>query len=225
KPAEHFKDVVEWLVHNKINPAFKRDDPIYTNAVYKLDDKVQAYAESMFTSSAWKPEFSHALKSLPECARVDVGTMGDRKCEACGRSGHPAKHQLTFSGKPYHRDSLEDVTSSEDEDDSAEDERDSETKYTKAFFLGRTCNANAETAHTLRHWRHALKQDVIAHLRNKGYLAPAKIVERTNWNTKKRERYANEIVDGMEESGEMGTLYKLFKDTLEAARSAKNEVG
>ncbi|KAL8677567.1 MAG: hypothetical protein Q9224_007184, partial [Gallowayella concinna] len=32
KPAEHFKDVVEWLVHNKINPAFKRDDPIYTNA-------------------------------------------------------------------------------------------------------------------------------------------------------------------------------------------------
>ncbi|KAL8801547.1 MAG: hypothetical protein Q9182_004389 [Xanthomendoza sp. 2 TL-2023] len=220
KPAAHFKEVVEWLVHNKFNPAFPRNDPVYVRAILKLDDEAQGYA-SKFISTAWKSEFSRALKRFPEYTRVDMGTIWDRKCEACGRSGHPAKHQLIFGGKPYNHSSLEDV-SSDDDDDDAEADGDPQTKITKAFFLGRTCNANAETAHGLYHWRHALNHHVLAHLRREGHLAPAKIVERENWSTKRKEKFANEIVDRMELSGEMRNLYQFHKDILEVAREGKN---
>ncbi|KAL9038789.1 MAG: hypothetical protein Q9180_002918, partial [Flavoplaca navasiana] len=229
RPIEHFKDVVEWMIHNKLNPAFARNDPVYTIAVRKLDDVVQGYAGSKFMSSAWKAEFLEALKKYPDCTKIDVPTMHDRKCEACGRSGHPAKHQLTFSGKPYDRESLEDVSSDDDEEEEEEGTEDPESEshspqtHVKAFFLGRTCNANAETAHALHHWRHQLNQFVLICLRSEGHLAPEKILERDRWNTKKKEKYANGVVDEMEANGQMKELYREFKQNLEIAREAKNE--
>lgn len=221
KPIEHFKDVVEWMVHNKLNPAFPRSDPVYKIARQKLDDVVQGFAGSKFISSVWKADFSAALKKYPDVARIDVPTMFDQKCEACGRSGHPAKHQLIFSGKPYHRESLEDISSDEDsEDDSNEGEREA-VPQSEAFFLGRTCNANAETAHALYHWRHQLNQFVLDLLRAEGHTSADKIIERENWSVKKREKYANKVVDEMEEDGRMKQLYREFKENIEAARSAK----
>ncbi|KAI4194484.1 MAG: hypothetical protein LQ348_002641, partial [Seirophora lacunosa] len=193
KPIEHFKDVVEWMVHNKLNPAFARNDPVYAIARRKLDDVVQGFAGSKFISSAWRPEFSAALKKYPDVVRIDVPTMFEQKCEACGRSGHPAKHQLIFQGKPYDRESLEDLSSS---DDSGSEE--TELPTSQAFFLGRTCNANAETAHALHHWRHQLNTFVLDLLRADGHTDPHKIVQREGWSVKKRERYANEVVDGWE---------------------------
>ncbi|KAL8636933.1 MAG: hypothetical protein Q9226_009185, partial [Calogaya cf. arnoldii] len=226
KPIKHFKDVVEWMVHNKLNPAFPRNDPIYTIAVRKLDDVVQGYAGSKFMSAVWKADFTETLKRYPDCTKIDVPTMFDQKCEACGRSGHPAKHQLTFSGKPYHRDSLEDI-SSDEEDDSDDPESDSHSRssHVKAFFLGRTCNANAETAHALYHWRHQLNQFVLITLRSEGHLSREKILERNDWNTKKKQKYANGVVDGMEANGQMKELYREFKQNIEVAREAKNEGG
>ena len=227
RPIEHFKDVVEWMIHNKLNPAFARNDPVYTIAVRKLDDVVQGYAGSKFMSSAWKAEFLEALKKYPDCTKIDVTTMHDRKCEACGRSGHPAKHQLTFSGKPYDRESLEDVSSDDDDEEEGTDDPESESHspqtHVKAFFLGRTCNANAETAHALHHWRHQLNQFVLICLRSEGHLSPEKILERDRWNTKKKEKYANGVVDEMEANGQMKELYREFKQNLEIAREAKNE--
>ncbi|KAL8897310.1 MAG: hypothetical protein Q9207_007275 [Kuettlingeria erythrocarpa] len=223
KPIEHFKDVVEWMVHNKLNPAFPRSDPVYKIARQKLDDVVQGFAGSKFISSVWKADFSAALKKYPDVARIDVPTMFDQKCQACGRSGHPAKHQLIFSGKPYHRESLEDISSDEDsEDDSNEGEREP-VPQSEAFFLGRTCNANAETAHALYHWRHQLNQFVLDLLRAEGHTSAEKIIERENWSVKKREKYANKVVDEMEEDGRMKQLYREFKENIEAARSVKNE--
>lgn len=138
KPIEYFKDVVEWMVHNKLNPAFARNDPIYTIAKQKLDDVVQGFAGSKFISAAWKADFSEALRKYPDIARIDVPTMFDQKCEACGRSGHPAKHQLIFSGKPYHRESLEDVSSDEDSNEEDDHEgQDTHVPQSKSFFLGR----------------------------------------------------------------------------------------
>lgn len=224
KPIEHFKDVVEWMVHNRLNPAFARSDPVYTIAVRKLDDVVQGYAGSKFMSAAWKAEFTETLKKYPDCTKVDVPTMFDQKCEACGRSGHPAKHQLTFSGKPYNRDSLEDLSS--DEEDSDEPDNDNSPlpqSHVKAFFLGRTCNANAETAHALYHWRHQLNQFVLILLRSEGHLSPQKIMDMDGWSMKKKEKYANGVVDGMEANGQMKDLYREFKQNLEVAREAKNE--
>ncbi|KAL8857568.1 MAG: hypothetical protein Q9178_005896 [Gyalolechia marmorata] len=222
KPIEHFKDVVEWMVHNKLNPAFARNDPVYTIAIRKLDDAVQAYAGSKFISSAWKPVFSEALKKYPDCARVDVSKW-DQTCEACGRSGHTAKHQLIFSGRPYHRGTLEDISSDEEHSDEPQSGSQLPRSEMKAFFLGRTCNANAETAHALYHWRHHLNQFVLIHLRSEGHFTPEKILERSNWNTKRREKYANAVADQMEADGEMKDLYREFKQNLEAARETKNE--
>jgi len=54
-----------------------------------------------------------------------------------------------------------------------------------------------------------------------GHTSPRKIVERENWNKKKREKLANRIVDDMVESGEMRELYVQFKQSLKAARDAK----
>lgn len=210
KPIEHFKDVVEWMVHNKLNPAFPRNDPVYRVAVLKLDDEVKGMAGSKFISSVWRPNFFSALKERPEVTYLETPGMLEH-CAACGRSNHPAKYQLIFSGRPYDRDSLESVSDDEDDDNDSE----------KAFYVGRTCCANAETAHALQHWRYALNQYVIEWLQRHGHLRPAKIVEREKWSTKRRGQYANGIVDGMESSGEMKVLYKEFKENLQAARDAK----
>jgi hypothetical protein len=145
KPIEHFKDIVEWMIHNKLNPAFARHDPIYQIAVRKLDDEVQGYSGSKFLSSAWNADFLKVLKARPELSRLDVPTMFDHKCDACNRSGHPAKHQLTFSGKPYNRDTLENLTDDEDEDGDGDDEKESRVDYEgnptsnqeQSFYLGR----------------------------------------------------------------------------------------
>lgn len=140
KPIEHFKDIVEWMIHNKLNPAFARHDPIYQIAVRKLDDEVQGYSGSKFLSSAWNADFLKVLKARPELSRLDVPTLFDHKCDACNRSGHPAKHQLTFSGKPYHRDTLENLTDDDDDDDeesTVNDEESSTSNQEQSFFLGR----------------------------------------------------------------------------------------
>ncbi len=140
KPIEHFKDIVEWMIHNKLNQAFARHDPIYQIAVRKLDDEVQGYSGSKFLSSAWNADFLKVLKARPELSRLDVPTMFDHKCDACNRSGHPAKHQLTFSGKLYNRDTLENLIDDEDED---EDENDSDDDDEEPKPLDEEANLNS----------------------------------------------------------------------------------
>jgi hypothetical protein len=43
--------------------------------------------------------------------------LEDRKCEACGRSGHPATFQIQFGGNAYHKETLDEVDNDHDEDD------------------------------------------------------------------------------------------------------------
>lgn len=90
-----------------------------------------------------------------------------------------------------------------------------------AYDHHRTCAANAETGHNLHHWRYDLNFYVINWLKKQGHVAPEKILERENWSTKKREKYSNDVVDEMEESGELRTLYDEFKQNLQAARTAR----
>ena len=181
KPIEHFKDAVEWMVHNKLNPAFPREDASYQVAFRKLDDYVQGLAGSKFISSAWGGDFLKALKSRPEIAYLEnTGMMELQHCAACNKSNHPAKFQLTFSGNPYARHTLEDLSSSDSDSDSSTQEPD------PTFHVGRTCCANAETAHALHHWRHALNHWVIKHLADSNHTTPEKIVQREGWSTKRK---------------------------------------
>ncbi|CAD6567335.1 MAG: hypothetical protein ASARMPREDX12_000217 [Alectoria sarmentosa] len=226
KPFEHFKAEVEWMVHNKLNPAFNRYDEIYTLAHKKVDDEVQGYAGSIFLSSVWGGAFNKALKERPELSRIDVPTMLEHKCDACRRTNHPPKHKLTFSGRPYNRTTLETIEYDDDNEDESEDSKDDESSSTEegeSFFLGRFCCANAEMGHALHHWRYTLNQSVLTWLAAAGHLTPAKIVERENLRQKKRQKATNKIVDVMEDKGVTKMLYKHFKENLAAARDSKPE--
>ena len=139
KPFEHFKAEIEWMVHNKLNPAFDRYDEMYELAHRKLDKEVEQFAGSKFSSSVWGEEFVKALKACPDLSRLDVPTMLEHKCDACRRSNHPPKHKITFSGKPYNRDTLETIEREDEDDDSDDTEGDesSSDQEGESFFVGR----------------------------------------------------------------------------------------
>ena len=220
KPLEYFQYEVEWMIHNKLDPAFERKDEVYELAHKKLDDEVMGHAGSTFKSAAWNQKFTNALMSRPESFRMDVPTMFEHKCDACNRSGHPPKHKLTLTGSKYDKDTLESISSGETDEESVDEGATNENDE-DCFLLGRFCCANAEIAHALYHWRYHLNQTVLEWLSVEGHTSPAKIVERETWNRKKREKLANKVVDGMIERGEMRDLYRQFKQNLDAARSAK----
>ena len=139
RPFEHFKTELEWMVHNKLNPAFDRYDEMYQLAHRKLDKEVEGFVGSKFSSSVWGEDFTKALQARPDLDRVDVPTMLEHKCDACRRTNHPPKHKITFSGKPYNRDTLEIVEQGEDEDDTddSDDDKSSSTEGGEPFFVGR----------------------------------------------------------------------------------------
>ena len=143
KPFDHFKTEVEWMVHNKLNPAFDRRDEIYLLAHDKLDKEVEGFGSSRFRSAAWNESFTNALKNRPEFFRVDIPTMLEHKCDACQRSGHPPKQKVTFTGKPYNRDTLETIENEDEDDDNTDDDddeapsREESTEDEENFFLGR----------------------------------------------------------------------------------------
>ncbi|KAI1267284.1 hypothetical protein F5Y18DRAFT_379744 [Xylariaceae sp. FL1019] len=229
---EQFPHVVEWLVHNKINPAFERKDAVYTNAWRKLNDEVQGLANSKFTSSAWRIDFARALRYRPKLEAYE--TRGTRtlpeNCEACGRSGHPATWEIEFSGTPYHKDTLQEVES-EDDDKSDANDGDSDgnasvdtqgmplPRQGKRWNVGAVCSSNAETAHSLIHWKHALMEWVDQRLEDDGWGGAQKVTEREKMKPKRRRELANSIVDSWSERGVVAALYRDFKKTLEDARS------
>ncbi|KAI0199592.1 hypothetical protein F4808DRAFT_432201 [Astrocystis sublimbata] len=223
---DQFPFVVEWLVHNRINPAFERKDPVYVNAWRKLDDEFSGLANSKFTSSAWKVDFHRSLKSRPVLESYSLEGCGTGEtCEACGRSGHPSTFKIIFSGSAYHKDTLADVESdsdaeSEDDDAASIDTRGMPLPFVgKEWFVGSVCCSNAETAHSLFHWKHALKQWIEERLEDEGWMASAKLAERERMKAKKRRALANGIVDRWQEAGVVGALYGDFKNTLENART------
>lgn len=143
KAIEHFKDAVEWMVQKKLNPAFNRDDPIYRTAFFKLDDEVKGYSGSRFMSAAWGANFSRALRARPVFCEVEIPTLFDHECDACNRSGHPAKHKITFGGKAYHHNSLEDVSDDEEDEESGDDRQSHDSRgivipsANVEYFVGR----------------------------------------------------------------------------------------
>ncbi|KAI0875092.1 hypothetical protein GGS24DRAFT_309960 [Hypoxylon argillaceum] len=231
---DQFPYVIEWLVHNRINPAFERKDPVYVNAWRKLDDEVRGLANSKFTSSAWKVDFNRALKSRPRLESFSLAHLGSglyETCEACGRSGHPSTFKIIFSGSAYYKDTLAEVESDSDSNDDGEDEdEDNDTAsvdtrgmplppITKEWCVGSVCCSNAETAHSLLHWKHALKEWVEERLEDEGWMTGEKLSQREKMKAKSRRALANSIVDEWQERRVVTSLYGDFKKTLENARN------
>jgi hypothetical protein len=90
-----------------------------------------------------------------------------------------------------------------------------------ANIYSRHCKTNAETGHTLHHWRYNLNDWIIDWLLTEGYLSKERVFERDSWSTKKKREYANKIVDSMQEQGEIRALYQDFRNSVDVARDAK----
>ncbi|GAB1742237.1 hypothetical protein NU219Hw_g7794t1 [Hortaea werneckii] len=251
KAKELFKFAVEWMVQKKLNPAFDMQNEIYDLTFRKLDDEVKGLAGSKFTSSAWTPNFTMAVRSRPEIAieayeesEGAAGWRNDGKCDACNRGGHPATWQVQFQGKPYHPATLEDVSTRLDSDGNSDSESDDAASSNDAdsddgdqpgydhtgrqipaantiYYVGKFCMANARTAHTLTHWRWHLYQWAVMWLTKSGYMTDAKVVKRDGWSSTKRRKYANKVVDRMEADGVVGDLWREFRRNLDEARTSK----
>jgi len=241
-PKELFKHAVEWSIQKKINPAFKKDDGIYNLTFKKLNDEVSGLANSKFRSAAWTPEFTFALNARPQIAYEALDSDAvemHNTCDACNRTGHPATFQVQFQGRPYHALTLEEVApyDDDDDDDDASDSgsdnnpRSDNANYNatgqkiapeaKIYYVGRFCMSNAQTAHSLQHWRYHLHEWVMDWLDQEGYNAPSEIVRRDRWNTKKRRKCANNITDRLETEGMVAKLYRDYKNNINEARESK----
>jgi len=244
KAKDLWKFAIEWMVQKKINPAFAMDDEIYTLTFQKLDDEVSGLVGSKFASSAWRPDFTIALRSRPEIAYTTIDRHSAEhayrdKCDACNRSGHPATSEVQFQGKPYNRNTLDEVGKDDDEDeDDDEDNSDSDEGTSgdhpdydaqgrevppanKTWYVGKFCMSNARTAHALQHWRYHLYEWVVIWIDGKKYSTPKELKRRDKMSTKKRRKYANKIVDRMADEGVLKQLWKEFRGTIDDAANAK----
>lgn len=228
KPRELFVHVIDWLVKNKISPAFDRHDPLWDLAFKKLDDEVKGQAGSRLISAAWNEPFVRTLVARP--GLVVVRLPGDeedyiRTCDACNRTNHPAQYDFKFSGKAYYHKTLEPVDNSDDEEKDTDNDAasmDSKNHVLPSahqhFYLGRYCAANAEMGHKLSHWLFHLNQNLLTYLEEQGVLSAENIVARDKKNHSKREREAEMIVDTMRDTGVVDDLWRDFKSDLDDAR-------
>lgn len=153
QPKDYFRDVVYWMVQNKLNPAFPRSDPMFKMAFAKLEDEVKGRSGSQLISSVWSPEFIYAIQARPSMEVTSYPTEEDHPCDACRRSGHPASSDLKPYGKAYSLETLEPLNDdsdysdeqpkekheSDDDDDSNERDRDGHVIPPEGthFYLGR----------------------------------------------------------------------------------------
>jgi hypothetical protein len=228
KPKDLFIHVIEWLVKNRIAPAFSRDDPIYKLALSKVSDQVTAQAGSRLISSAWNAEFKYAILARPNIEMTYLGDFADDDddiptCDACNRTNHPARFDFVLTGEAYRKRDLEPVADDSDDEDNDGQRSLDEAGHTLPskdthFYLGRYCAANAEMGHKLVHWQYHLNQNLLHYLEEQGVLSVEATLARDKMNRKKREKEAEAIVDSMEETGVIQSLWRDFQSDLDDAR-------
>lgn len=123
QPKEYFRDVVGWMVHNRLDPAFPRSDVMYEMAFMKLEDEVKGRAGSQLISSVWNSDFRNALLARPHIEMTAFPTAFNHSCDACRRSGHPASTDMKLYGKAYSLQTLEPLGDESDESDQTRSER------------------------------------------------------------------------------------------------------
>jgi hypothetical protein len=141
---EHFRDVVEWMVHNKVNPGFEWKDPVYETAFRKVDQEAGGFADSKFVSTQWTAEFTKAIYARPNLIirplepGEGIDVLGEAKCEACNHRKHVPSFSLQLKGKAYNKVTLEDIDSDSDEDSDDEDSDSSDSDNASIDEKGQT---------------------------------------------------------------------------------------
>jgi hypothetical protein len=225
QPKELFPHIIEWLVKNKIAPAFSRNDDIYTLAFNRIDDQVRGHAGSRLISATWGAEFKHTILARPQIGISAAPGMDEdliRHCDACNNMKRPARYEFVLSGDAYHKDSLEPVDNDDYEVDYDENGHEL-AEETRVFHLGSHCAANAQMGHKLSHWKFHLNEYVLMYLEEQGVLSAEAIVARDKLNHKKREREAETIIDNMDAVGKIQELWRDFKADLDNARTGMED--
>ncbi|KAJ5917639.1 hypothetical protein N7466_011193 [Penicillium verhagenii] len=238
KPKDYFRDVVGWMVLNRLDPAFPRSDAMYEMAFMKLEDEVKGRAGSQLISSVWNADFRYSLLARPQIEITSYPTFDDHPCDACNRSGHPASVDMKLYGKPYSLQTLEalhdsdaDTSSQSQANDSDSDEEGSKARgvdkdrqghklpdENSRFLLGRQCAAKSRLAHTLTHWRYHLNEWVVDYLDRMGHMADAEVLRRNALSQKRKTRNGIAVLEGMVEAGEVEKLWRDFHKNLKSAR-------
>ncbi|KAJ5257588.1 hypothetical protein N7524_009144 [Penicillium chrysogenum] len=237
QPKEYFRDVIGWMVQNKLNPAFPRSDDMYKMAFMKLEDEVKGRAGSQLISSVWNPSFVYALQARPHIDISAFPTEENHPCDACRRSGHPASSDIKLYGKAYSLQTLEPLEDdNDDSDDSDEDSKHNDGKdrdrdghvippENVRYYLGKQCKARAQLAHTLTHWRYHLNEWVIDYLERTGHMDDDEILRRNDMSVKRKTRNANDVLDSMTGTGEVDKLWRDFHINLKSAREKESIYG
>ncbi|KAJ5627938.1 hypothetical protein N7490_010166 [Penicillium lividum] len=238
KPKDYFRDVVGWMVLNRLDPAFPRSDAMYKMAFMKLEDEVKGRAGSQLISSVWNPAFRYSLLARPKIEISGYPTFDDHPCDACNRSGHPASSDMKLYGKPYSLDTLEPLRDGDESNQSSSSDSDEESESSGVdrdreghalpdenarFLLGKQCKARAQMAHTLIHWRFHLNEWVVDHLDRMGHMADSEVLRRNGLSQKRKTRNAIAVLDGMVTTGEVDKLYRDFHMNLKSARESQLE--
>lgn len=136
---EYFRDAIDWMVQNKLNPAFPRSAALYQVAFSKVEDQVKGRTGSQLISSVWNSGFYRALMARPHIEVTAYPTTFGHPCDACNRSKHPASFDFKLYGKAYSLDTLEDMEDEDDEGEQEETDRDGNVlpDQNTRFFLGR----------------------------------------------------------------------------------------
>ncbi|KAJ5752931.1 hypothetical protein N7520_009848 [Penicillium odoratum] len=238
KPKDYFRDVVGWMVLNRLDPAFPRSDAMYKMAFMKLEDEVKGRAGSQLISSVWNPAFRYSLLARPKIEISGYPTFDDHPCDACNRSGHPASSDMKLYGKPYSLETLEPLRDGDESNQSSSSDSDEESESSGVdrdreghalpdenarFLLGKQCKARAQLAHTLIHWRFHLNEWVVDHLDRMGHMADSEVLRRNGLSQKRKTRNAIAVLDGMVTTGEVDKLYRDFHMNLKSARESQLE--
>lgn len=92
---------------------------------------------------------------------------------------------------------------------------------TRRWFIGFTCNSNAETAHSLLHWKHALLEWVEVELERMGYFTPEQLASRAKLTPKAKCKLVDEIMAQWVSERKVRALYDDFRENIEKARVKK----
>lgn len=132
---DYFQDAVEWMVHNQLNPAFPRFDPVFKVAFDKLEAEVRGRTGSQLVSSVWNADFRRALLARPHIEVTTYPIDLCHPCDACNRSGHPASFDMKLYGKAYSLDTLEPLADAESDEEQSDNEDDEQERDRDGYIL------------------------------------------------------------------------------------------
>lgn len=185
---DQFRIYCQFLIYSVLFPGMVAKDERVENAIRRLEASTAGFGDSVVRSGAWRPEFDRALRARPILETRDCYPV--EHCDACNRNNQNCGHKVQFRGRRYNKDTLDDLSSDEDEetDDSLGNKLGGEDQE---FALGSMCFTRTKQAHALYHWKKELKGCVKAELERRGYIDEDGEV-------------LNEEVEGMDEKGKLG---------------------